>query len=337
MRWVAARVGGCGWVMSHVWMSHMHESCRTYECHICTSRVTCNWVTAHMHESWHTRCALSPRTSVGVGGCMSHVTRMNESYAWVMSHIFESRHICMSHGTPDADSRRAIPRELECFCLSQPPPVPWVTSDMNECYIWMSRVAYAWVMSHMNESCHMWMSHVTYEWFMSHMNESCPIWIRSVPYVWVMSRLNESCRTCANPVAHECMQSLTVMSHMNGPCPTWMSHVPYEWSMSHKYVSCLTWMHAVLNSHVPHEWVMSHMDGPCPIWMSHVPYEWVMSHMHESCPIWMLQVPHEWVMSPMNESCPTWMSRVPHEWVIVCVGLEAGGGGGGVVFFCSYY
>ena len=51
-------------------------------------------------------------------------------------------------------------------------------SHMNEsCLIWMSHVAYEWVMSHMNESCLIWMSHVSYEWAMSHMNESCLIWV----------------------------------------------------------------------------------------------------------------------------------------------------------------
>jgi len=32
------------------------------------------------------------------------------------------------------------------------------------CLVWMSHVAYEWVMSHMDELCLVWMSHVAYEW-----------------------------------------------------------------------------------------------------------------------------------------------------------------------------
>jgi len=55
-----------------------------------------------------------------------------------------------------------------------PVRVMWRVNE--SCHIWMSHVAYEWVMSHMNESCCIWMSHVTYEWVMLHMNESCHIW-----------------------------------------------------------------------------------------------------------------------------------------------------------------
>jgi len=43
------------------------------------------------------------------------------------------------------------------------------------CLVWMSRVTYACVMSHMNESCHIWIRQVTYEWVISHVNVSCPV------------------------------------------------------------------------------------------------------------------------------------------------------------------
>jgi len=64
---------------------------------------------------------------------------------------------------------------------------------MSSCHIWLSRVTYEWVMSHMNESRHIWMSHVTYEWVMSRMTESYHIWMSHVTYEWVMSHMNESC------------------------------------------------------------------------------------------------------------------------------------------------
>ena len=91
-------------------------------------------------------------------------------------------------------------------------PVPQKHKEYST--VWMSHVAYGWIMSHMNESCHAWMSHVTR--VMSSMNESCHtirvtsrtsmcdewgwyeschIWMSHVAYEWVMSNMNESCHT----------------------------------------------------------------------------------------------------------------------------------------------
>jgi len=62
--------------------------------------------------------------------------------------------------------------------------------------VWTSRVTYAWVMSHMEESCHVWMSHVTYGGVMSRMNEPCHVWRSRVTCEWVMSHMKESYHAC---------------------------------------------------------------------------------------------------------------------------------------------
>jgi len=74
-------VDECGWIMSHIWTSHvthMNESRHTYECVVSHSREGCEcvvdkygWVMSHI---W-----------------MSHVAHMNESchtYGWVMSQMW---------------------------------------------------------------------------------------------------------------------------------------------------------------------------------------------------------------------------------------------------------
>jgi len=58
-----------------------------------------------------------------------------------------------------------------------------------------------WIMAHMNESWHIWMSHVAYEWVMAHIFEitdiTIPHWMSHVAYEWVMSHMNESCHIVA--------------------------------------------------------------------------------------------------------------------------------------------
>jgi len=76
----------------------------------------------------------------------------SESWLWVMAHMNESWHICMSHGTFD-----------------------WVWTLMDQSVtseswlVWISHGKYEWVTAHMNESWHIWLSHGTYEWVMAHM------------------------------------------------------------------------------------------------------------------------------------------------------------------------
>jgi len=98
-------------------------------------------------------------------------------------------------------------------------------------HIWMSHVAYAWVMSHMTashmyESCHVCTIHVCigkFEWVMSHMNESCRIWMSHIymshvmyaGFTCVLTHMNESCRICMSHVTYEFFTFVWVMSHIN--------------------------------------------------------------------------------------------------------------------------
>jgi len=78
----------------------------------------------------------------------------------------------------------------------------------------------------MNESCHIWMCRVTYEWVVTHMNELCRVWMRPG------SHMKKSCLMRMSHVSYE-----GVMSLANESCLMWRSHVSCEWVMS-SHVSC---------------------------------------------------------------------------------------------------
>jgi len=141
----------------------------------------------------------------------------------------------------------------------------------------MSRAAYEWVVSHVNESCYVWMFRVI---VVPHMNESCLTWMSRVIHECVVSHMNESWRIWINCVAYECGRVLI-----------WKSHVSCERVMSHMKESCLMRM-----SHVSYEGVMSLANESCLMWRSHVSCEWVMSS-HVSC---------ERVVLHMNQSSLTY-------------------------------
>ena len=77
-------------------MSHMNESCHTYEwvtSHVRMSHVTCEWVMSHVNESCHiwmshvTLLYVHASLMIACYTWMSHVTHMNESchtHEWVM-------------------------------------------------------------------------------------------------------------------------------------------------------------------------------------------------------------------------------------------------------------
>jgi len=137
---------------------------------------------------------------------ISHVT-----YGYVVSHINESRHIWMSHGTHDQVTSRILAHTV-CHILMR-----HVT-----CHIWLCRVTYKWVTAHMNESRHTWSSHVTYPrtYLASHIDETCHILMRHVT-----CRIWPSCVTYK--LSHVRYEWVT--SHMNESCHVWMRHVTYDW------------------------------------------------------------------------------------------------------------
>ena len=134
----------CGWVMSHMSMSHvtyewvtsrmalhtyleivLYESCPLWISHMCIGRVWIGHVT-HMYGSCHTYEWVMSHI------WMRHVTYMNESChtcEWVMSHMW------MSHFTHVNES---------CHICE------WVMSHM-----WMSDSTYEWIMLHINDNLHM--------------------------------------------------------------------------------------------------------------------------------------------------------------------------------------
>jgi len=110
-----------GWITSHIWSEHINESWHTYGTHMDESRHTCHGT----HESWHT---YGTHMDESRHTLMSHGTHMKWTYqrvmahiwhtygwitshmswhTWVMAHIWhtygthmdESRHKLMSHGT----------------------------------------------------------------------------------------------------------------------------------------------------------------------------------------------------------------------------------------------
>jgi len=131
-------------------------------------------------------------------------------------------------------------------------------------------------MSRVNTSCHVWMRRVAYEWVMSHVNES-------------MSRVNETCHIWISTPTRFCLRHVTcgcVMSRVD-LCVghVWMSHVTsvqYGWVISRVNETCHAWM-----SRATYEWVMSHVHESFHVWMSQVACEWVMSRVNESCHMWM--------------------------------------------------
>jgi len=264
-------------------MNEMHlmiVKCISFTYHMI---IKCISFTYHSTLAWWMKCtwwsssAFHPPTFLSAMICV-----YTYAYKWVVSRMYESCHVWMSHVTYvwvmsrmneswSASGERPVIRDHRVYFIHQLDYLPWyvyICAHIIElCHVCMSHVTYEWVLSHMNESCHVWTSHVTYEWVMSRTNESCHVWMSHVTYEWVMSRMTESCLV-------------------------WMSHVPYEWAVSHVIESC-EWhvLHGIMDcssctnitnyqgmSHVPHEWVVPRVNESWDTWMS-------LSHLSVSCHI----------------------------------------------------
>jgi len=165
---------------------------------------------------------------------MGHV-----AHEWVMSHLNESCHIWMSHGTWINESCHKQTCHGTCewvmshmhkwYCTGA-----YITENVFRMHVWMGHVThvrrmhlsslYECVvsqqrMSHRNESCHH-----------SHLNESCHIWMSRIAREWEISNMKESRHTWISHVTHE-----WVISHVNGSFHTWMSPFTHEWWLSHMH------------------------------------------------------------------------------------------------------
>ena len=210
----------------------------------------------------------------------------------------------------------------------------------------------------MNESRHIWMGRVTYECVMSHMDASCDI---------RTSHMNESVHV---RMSHMPCDSFEL-------CDMGFSHVTYHWHMTcHCYDVPLLWhanasrdntctqhggaavRHDVWTSHIIDKWAMSHpkshipsqsVTSPTNVRMSYATYahvtdlphtqthdsprthtnKWLTSHTHKHMTDladtqthdWHRtlrrgsHVTHAWVKSHMDESRPIEMSHVTYAWV----------------------
>ena len=105
-------------------------------------------------------------------------------------------------------------------------------------------VTYDGVIAHLNESCHIWMSHVAYEWVMSpqhlkprDLGQSHAKYASSVLCVLCGSRPSKVCHVSMSHVTSE-----RVMSNTNESCHIWRSHVTDEWVIPHTNESSHVWM-----------------------------------------------------------------------------------------------
>ena len=207
------------------------------------SRITYQWVTSHMNESWSVHMR------------MSHGT-----YAWVTSHINES------HMTSGTSCMKRVTSHMNVMAHMKESWLIWkggdVTSsvcDVTYSICEMSHVLHE--MSHVPHECHgaygrgmahikrrrglMW-QHPYVTWRIPYMK-----WVMSY-MKWVTSYVNES-------------------SYINESRHTWMSHMNESWSDSHtnesrdSYVTWRIHMSRVVfmrdKTHVKYEWVTSHMNN----------------------------------------------------------------------------
>jgi len=287
-------------LLTHEWdMSHIRESCHTYEtalmigytfvsAHTWMSHITYEWVLSHINEECH--MWMSP---VSHKWGMSHIWKWTTCGDWLPLHL--RCRILRTRMRMMAMKRRRRKRRPQIYTT-----VSWI------------QLTTAWQLT--SESYHIW--HVAYEWVVSHMNGWCheqttivttdswqlrDSYLEShITYDWVMSRMNESCHIWMSHITHE--QTTIVTTHI--------------WQLRYSY----------LQSHITYDWGMSCMNESCQIFKGHVTHEqmtiltthiWIlcdMTHLYETC-----YVTYEGVMSRMDESCHVWMSHVTYGWVILTI------------------
>ena len=174
-------------------------------------------------------------------GCIFPVWRMDETChvwtshgtpEWVMSHTNETNescHVQMSHG-----ARGSVMSRMNESCTVM------VTRN-PDFWLYVCRVTYEWVMSHVSTSWHTEIRDVTYEWdewVMPCTNESWRMWMSHVTYEWAMYR-----DVLRDVQIFGCMYA---MLRMHEECHVWTSHGTWKYVMSRKN----EWYHVIVSTRV---------------------------------------------------------------------------------------
>jgi len=160
--------------------------------------------------------------------------------------------------------------------------IQWCTAAQR---LWICRVTYEWVMSHVYESCHIcvtWRNHAWHDSLKSHITH---VW--HTRYVWHDSLIRCSqlmrCRIMSvNVSCYVWMSHVTCMSACHA-CETWLIHV---WQDS--IIRCSQLMRCCTRS--MHLWDMtqSHVSHESLVYVTWLTHMCDMTHVwHESCVTWL--------------------------------------------------
>ena len=232
------------WVMSHILLCHVSESCRVT--HICESCHT------HHSESCHTYSCVTSRKS------MSHVTHISGSchaYLWVMSvgRVTSISESCHTYEWVMSVGRVTTIGDL-CHTYEWVMSVGRVTSIGESCH------TYEWVMSvkGMRESCHRYERvHVArYEWEWRDVTHA-------YTFTWLIRTHNSFILIHTHPFS---------FTGMNGSYSSILIHTQWVW-MRHVFIHTHSYSYIRIHTH-SQVW-MSHVTRKNK---SRQTYEWVMAH-----------------------------------------------------------